>query len=198
VNQRAAQGISDLLPLLEAAAATGRNPELLRRWCASGRIHCRRVGPTWAIERSELEQIVAMPKRGRRTRPDEIDVADLGVLPDALRREVQDCLESGEGVRVVVPGTEDAALIATQQRVFLARDGVLVRDPQGRQVVAWPLGQLRRVQLEVGAGSGALVITPQNPDDRALVIVLARPHLARAEAASNALRGLLEAAGSYE
>ncbi len=194
---RVENGAPQLYSLAEAAAITKRNPELLRRWCASGRLACRRIGASWIIQRRELERIDGMPKRGMRRPPRSDAIADLGVLRPGLRAEVESCLEPGETVRVVVVGAEDAALVATERRVFLARDGVLVHDARLGVAATWPLRSLRRVQLEVGAATGALILTPQDPDDRALVVVLARPHLARAQAATDVLRELLDAAGSY-
>jgi hypothetical protein len=50
----------------------------------------------------------------------------------------------------------------------------------------------------LSSAAGALVITPADPDDRALVVLLARPQLARAEAAADAIRGLIGTAESSE
>lgn len=187
-----------ILSLAEAATATGRNPELLRRWCVAGRLSCERVGRDWRIGVDQLERIEAMPRRGGHPLLTSGTIEDLDVLPASLREEVRGCLEPDEDVRVVVLGTEDAAIVATHQRVFVARDGVLWKDPATGDAVAWPLERLRRVQIEVGAASGVLVLTPRDPDDRALVLVLARPHLGRAQAAADRLRDLLELAGSYD
>jgi hypothetical protein len=187
----------DLLTLQEAAAATGRNPELLRRWCAAGRIRCQRIGRDWVIDASDLAAVEAMPRRGVGTMT-QIALDDLATLPPELRAEVEKCLDAGEVVRVVVLGIEGSALVLTDRKVLVARDGVLVTEPKRGRVAVWPLGRIRRVQLDAGASAGALVLTPQDPDDRALTVVLARPHLARAEAATTAIRALLDGAGSYD
>jgi hypothetical protein len=55
-----------VLPLAEAARLTGRHPDLLRRWCASGRIDGFRVGPTWALTTHEVERLARLPARRRR------------------------------------------------------------------------------------------------------------------------------------
>jgi excisionase family DNA binding protein len=178
-----------VLTIAEAARITGRNPELLRRWCAGGRLRARRMGRDWIIDRSELQQIEGMPRRRVSDDRTRIQIDDLGILSPPLRTE--DCLGDRERVRVVVPGVEDSALVATDRRIFMARDGVMVTDPESGEPAGWPLSGLRRVQFDSASGTGALVMTPVDPDRRALVVVLARPHLARAEAAADALRTLL-------
>lgn len=186
-----------MLTLAEAAAETGRNPELLRRWCAAGRLRCGRIGRDWVVGPAELVRIDAMPRKGASKHSSEIRLADLGVLLDGLRSEVEACLDEGEAVQVVVSGVEDAAIIVTDRRILVARDGALVREPERGETATWPLEWARRVQLEAGASAGALVLTPREPADRALVVVLARPHLARAEAATTRIRELLAGAGAY-
>lgn len=186
-----------LLTLAEVAAITGRNAELLRRWCAAGRIRCQRVGRDWVIDSADVGIVEGMPRRGVRNMT-KVGVDDLSALPESLRDAVKECLEEGEKVRVVVLGTEGSAFVLTDRKVFVARDGVLVTEPEHGEVAVWPLSSIRRVQLEAGASGGALVLTPQDPDDRALVVVLARAHLDRAEAATTPIRELLQDAGSYE
>jgi Helix-turn-helix domain len=187
----------DLMTLAEVAAATGRNPELLRRWCAAGRIRCQRIGRDWVIDASDLAGVRAMPRRGE-GKMTQIALDDLAALSRSLRAQVEGCLGPGEAVRVVVLGIEGSAIIVTDRKVVVARDGVLVTEPEHGKVAAWPLERIRRVQLDAGASAGALVLTPQDPDDRALVAVLARTHLERAEAATTAIRELLDRAGSYD
>jgi hypothetical protein len=185
-----------LLTLTEVAIITGRNAELLRRWCVAGRIRCQRVGRDWVIDRGDIAAVEGMPRRGdgRMTR---VALDDLSALSRSLREAVEDCLEEGENVAVVVLGIEGSAIILTDRKALVARDGVLVTEPEEGKVALWPLSRIRRVQLDAGASGGALVLTPQDPDDRALVVVLARAHLERAEAATDVIRGLLDAAGSY-
>lgn len=180
-----------LLTLLDVAARTERNPELLRRWCASGRIPCQRVGRDWLIDAADLPIIEAMPRRGMTPRA-QIDLGDLGVLAAPLRAEVEACLEPGERVRVVVPGVEGSALVVTDRKILVSRDGVLVREPGHGRVATWPLEWVERLQLTTATASGALVLSPSDPTDRALVLLLGRPHLERAGAATTELRRLVQ------
>lgn len=182
-----------LLTLREAGLRTSRNPELLRRWCASGRIRCQRAGRDWLIDAADIPWIQAMPRRGTAPKAT-LRLDDLAALGAPLRAEVEACLEAGEEVRVVIPGVEGSGLIATDRRVLIARDGVLVREPQRGQMATWPLEWVRRVQITTAAASGALVLAPVDPDDRALVLLLGRPHLERAGAATTELRALVRSA----
>src|SRR6185437_207789 len=50
-----------LLTLDEAAQRSGRPVELLREWCATGRIECERLGGRWLVPESTLEAIRSMP-----------------------------------------------------------------------------------------------------------------------------------------
>ena len=54
------------LTLSEVAARTGRHPELLRQWCAAGRIPCHRLGGTWVIREADVALIDQMASRSRR------------------------------------------------------------------------------------------------------------------------------------
>jgi hypothetical protein len=186
-----------LLTLTEVALITGRNAELLRRWCVAGRIRCQRVGRDWVVDRGEIRAVEGMPRRGVGGMT-KVAIDDLSALSKSLREAVEGCLDEGETVQVVVLGIEGSAIVLTDRKALVARDGVLVTEPEHGEVAVWPLSRIRRVQLDAGASGGALVLTPQDPDDRALVVVLARAHLERAEAATDAIRGLLDAAGSYE
>lgn len=121
-------------------------------------------------------------------------VDDAAVLNDALRRDLESCLVHGERLRAIAVGVEGGALIVTDRNVYVARDGVLVRTPSRRRPAAWPLDRLRRVQLDLGTSTGVLVVTPSDPDDRALTLLLARTQFARATAAADVLRDLLATA----
>ncbi len=178
-----------LLTLQEAAQATGRNAELLRRWCVSGRIRAQRFGRDWLLSPDELAHIDRMPRRGMRG-TQEIDLGDRGLLNDGVNDALDACLAPGERIRVVIVGSEESALVATDRRVFVVRDGDLVHA--ARETPAeWPLERLGHVQLEAGMATGAVVVTGREAHDRALVLVLGRPHLERARVATDALRGLL-------
>lgn len=54
------------LSLAEVARLTGRHPELLRQWCATGRLPCERIGGSWAIAEDQVSLVQAQPARGRR------------------------------------------------------------------------------------------------------------------------------------
>jgi Helix-turn-helix domain len=57
---------SPFLTLSQVAARTGRHPELLRQWCAAGRIPCQRLGGSWVLRESDLGLLDRMATRSRR------------------------------------------------------------------------------------------------------------------------------------
>ena len=54
-----------IVSLAEAARRSGRNPEVLRRWCQEGRIPAIRVGRTWAITMDTLAMLIEHRHRAR-------------------------------------------------------------------------------------------------------------------------------------
>jgi hypothetical protein len=54
------------LTLAEVARRTGRHPEQLRQWCATGRLACERIGRDWLLLESRLEQVDQLASRRRR------------------------------------------------------------------------------------------------------------------------------------
>lgn len=56
------------LSLAEVARLTGRHPELLRQWCAAGRLPCERIGSSWALLDEHVPLVQAQPARGHRAR----------------------------------------------------------------------------------------------------------------------------------
>jgi excisionase family DNA binding protein len=54
-----------IVSLSEVARRTGRHPEVLRRWCADGRIPAVRVGRTWAVSGDTLAMLLAHASRSR-------------------------------------------------------------------------------------------------------------------------------------
>ena len=60
-------GADQLLSLADVAARTGRHPELLRRWCASGRLPAVLLARSWFIRASDLPSVYAMPLRSSRS-----------------------------------------------------------------------------------------------------------------------------------
>jgi hypothetical protein len=57
---------SSYLTLSQVAARTGRHPELLRQWCAAGRIPCQRLGGSWVVMEHDLPLLERMATRTRR------------------------------------------------------------------------------------------------------------------------------------
>lgn len=57
---------SPYLTLSQVAARTGRHPELLRQWCAAGRIPCQRLGGSWVVLERDLALLDRMATRARR------------------------------------------------------------------------------------------------------------------------------------
>ncbi len=68
----AGAGWPRLLTLNETSRRTGRNAELLRRWCVSGRLRCERIGRDWMIDEEALVTIEGMPRRGKAKRGESI------------------------------------------------------------------------------------------------------------------------------
>ena len=56
------------LTLSQVALRTGRHPELLRQWCARGRIPCARVGGSWVLRDEDLALVDGIAKRSRQAR----------------------------------------------------------------------------------------------------------------------------------
>jgi hypothetical protein len=56
------------LTLSQVSLRTGRHPELLRQWCARGRIPCARVGGSWVLREQDLALVDGIAKRSRQTR----------------------------------------------------------------------------------------------------------------------------------
>lgn len=54
-----------IVSLRDAAIATGRHPEVLRRWCAEGRLPAIRVGRAWAISGETLAALLSQRNRSR-------------------------------------------------------------------------------------------------------------------------------------
>jgi hypothetical protein len=57
---------SAYLTLSQVAARTGRHAELLRQWCAAGRIPCQRLGGSWVLLEADLPLLERMATRARR------------------------------------------------------------------------------------------------------------------------------------
>ena len=64
------------LTLSQVALRTGRHPELLRQWCAAGRIPCARVGGSWVLRDGDLPLVDGIARRSRRLRAEPATSAD--------------------------------------------------------------------------------------------------------------------------
>ena len=76
---RGRAGGDRLLSLAEVGLRTGRHPDLLRRWCLAGRIPAVRVGRSWAIPESRIDEIARM--RRRRHHDPDVGAAAMGTSP---------------------------------------------------------------------------------------------------------------------
>jgi hypothetical protein len=56
------------LTLSQVSVRTGRHPELLRQWCAAGRVPCTRVGASWVMREQDLGLIEGIASRRGRVR----------------------------------------------------------------------------------------------------------------------------------
>lgn len=56
---------SPYLTLSQVAVQTGRHPELLRQWCAAGRLPCTRVGGSWVLRERDLGLVARIARRTR-------------------------------------------------------------------------------------------------------------------------------------
>jgi len=56
------------LTLSQVALRTGRHPELLRQWCARGRVPCARVGGSWVVREEDLALVDGIARRSRQAR----------------------------------------------------------------------------------------------------------------------------------
>jgi hypothetical protein len=56
------------LTLSQVALRTGRHPELLRQWCARGRVPCARIGGSWVVREQDLPLVDGIARRNRQTR----------------------------------------------------------------------------------------------------------------------------------
>jgi len=61
-----ADDTSTYLTLSQVSVRTGRHPELLRQWCAAGRIPCLRLGGSWVVREEDLALIGRIATRARR------------------------------------------------------------------------------------------------------------------------------------
>jgi hypothetical protein len=144
---------STFLTLSQVSARTGRHPELLRQWCASGRIPCQRLGGSWVLREEDLPLLDGIATRARRTTPQAKaepvgqrviaavfdDAARAAAAAEALRLRLQleaEAIEtSSVGLRslgalglTVVAGTFPAASALQGRRIIGSYGGRVVAD----------------------------------------------------------------------
>jgi hypothetical protein len=101
---------TDYLTLSQVAMRTGRHPELLRQWCARGRIPCARVGGSWVLRERDLSLVDGIARRARQPR---VDAATSGP----------------EQTRIIAAVFDDESLAETaadalRERLHLADDAI--------------------------------------------------------------------------
>jgi hypothetical protein len=104
---------SPYLTLSQVAVQTGRHPELLRQWCAAGRLPCTRVGGSWVLRERDLGLVARIARRTRGG--------------DAAPPSQADAHRSGSRVIAAVFDDETTAAevaIALRDRLELAERGV--------------------------------------------------------------------------
>lgn len=135
------------LSLAEVARLTGRHPELLRQWCAAGRLPCERIGGSWAILEEHLPLVHGQPARGRR-RAGEAVVERRSVVAAVFTDATRGRLVHGELVRRYALDAADAAvaplelpgaeivLVAVRVPSGAVADVVALSEALGGRVVA--------------------------------------------------------------
>jgi hypothetical protein len=104
-----AEESSTYLTLSQVAARTGRHPELLRQWCAAGRIPCLRLGGSWVVREEDVPLLDRIATRARR-RPEAVAV------PSGRTRSLAAVFD--DGVRA------EAAAQALRDRLSLPADSI--------------------------------------------------------------------------
>ncbi len=93
------------LTLGQVAVRTGRHPELLRQWCAAGRLPCARVGGSWVMLERDVALLDGIASRARRRRASE---------PPAAPVATQVAAPTSDRVLAAVFDDEAAARLAAQ------------------------------------------------------------------------------------
>jgi hypothetical protein len=168
---------SAYLTLSQVAARTGRHPELLRQWCAAGRIPCQRLGGSWVLLEADvplLDQMAtrarrrarpAGPRSGRRRLLAAVfgDPASAASAAEALRARlaIEDgAIETGPmGVGrlgalglTVVAGQVAEELVLDARRIIGAYGGRVVAELEPEP--SRPTGRRRAEGAQVAAGAG--------------------------------------------
>ena len=88
----------ELIPLAAAAERSGQAPDVLRRWCATGKLRCARSGDGWLIPLSEFPAI-AEAARDHETAVEELRVTGLAVPTPAVPPNLADEVASRLGLQ---------------------------------------------------------------------------------------------------
>jgi hypothetical protein len=100
----------DYLTLSQVALRTGRHPELLRQWCARGRIPCARVGGSWVLRERDLPLVDGIARRARQPR---VDATPVGPEQTRILAAVFDD-----------DGLAETAADALRERLHVASDAI--------------------------------------------------------------------------
>lgn len=155
-----------LLTLGEAAQRSGRPVELLREWCATGRIEGERLGGRWLVPESTLEAIRSMPTAFV---PFEIDGSEAADESDAADRTEAD---GGDPIVAIAFRDRLTAVRAAGElasRFALGRGGLsvgpLALDGLDLFVVAGRLPRTRGTEIEaiVRHNTGTVVAAGRAP-----------------------------------
>ena len=165
----------DYVTLAQVAARTGRHPELLRQWCAAGRLPCRRVGGSWVLREADIALVDGMARRGRtptagrRHVPDGTRVIAAAFIDPLAGEQAAVDLRAALPVDpdeigvapVALPGVPplsitvvaarlDVPLAREARSLLVSRGGRIVADVSGEPVVA---AAPPNAPIEVGAES---------------------------------------------
>jgi hypothetical protein len=108
---------SSYLTLSQVAVRTGRHPELLRQWCAAGRMPCARVGASWVMLERDVALLDGIASRARRSRASEPPAASLAApvavaTPDRVLAAV---FEDEATARLAAQALRDRLGVAAQE-----------------------------------------------------------------------------------
>jgi hypothetical protein len=163
---------STYVTLSQVAVRTGRHPELLRQWCASGRLPCARVGGSWVMLERDVALIDGIASRTRRPReqaaavgpsPDRVlaavfdDEAAARLAAQALRDRLGEATDEVGTAPLAVPTLPALSLTVVAGRV--AGPGAVtarrILTAFGGRVVA-DIEEIRAAPDEVGSAPGPL------------------------------------------
>lgn len=81
---------------------------------------------------------------------------------DQLHKDANKALDEnlmpGEGVRVIIRGSYDSALIATDRRVFVFKKGIFSGAAMAKKLSSWDYRNITGIQIETGMVSGTVAL----------------------------------------